>query len=389
MKRIITLTLLAATALAGMAQDNTFKFKGSGRALFDQASYFDTKNVDLHNGVSIADLRIGIKAYYGKWYLRSEISYKQQKLGLKDFYLQYSFEKSNYLRLGHYTVPFGLQSATGSADKEFLSDPEANIFQPGRRIGLMHTYYTQPLWVQYGIFADNAALTKSTDKSGSQGYTAATRFVLRPLLTDHSALHFGISGAYRKAEATKDGLHAAIKYGKGWMTTVDKRKVIDVDVIDAKDEWKWTPEMTGYVKRFAFAAQYFGSHIRREDIQGADGKSRFNSSGYYVTLRGLLLNSGNYTYNAGAACIVPPTNKSLELVLGYGMTDFNDSEARALIGTGEGVFGGKFKSANVGLSLYWNKYITFRAEYDYMTSNTLEGDKTRVNAVQFRAQYKF
>ena len=67
-------------------------------------------------------------------------------------------------------MPFGLSSAYSSASKEYLDEPEANVYQPGRRIGIMHTISNDHIWWQYGAFADNSALTTSTDK-GAQGAT--------------------------------------------------------------------------------------------------------------------------------------------------------------------------------------------------------------------------
>ena len=45
----------------------------------------------------------------------------------------------------------------------------------------MHTISNKNIWWQYGAFADNSALTTSTDKA-PQGYTVAGRLVWRPIL---------------------------------------------------------------------------------------------------------------------------------------------------------------------------------------------------------------
>lgn len=147
--------LLAVTSLSTMtalsAQDK-LEVKVTGRALFDAATYSQNdaaKKLDgtMNDGIGFRDMRIGFKAYYGQnWYFRGDASFTANKVSLKDVYLQYSFSKNNFLRAGHYTVPFGLSSAYSSASKEYLDEPEANIYQPGRRIGVMHTISNKNIW---------------------------------------------------------------------------------------------------------------------------------------------------------------------------------------------------------------------------------------------------
>ena len=70
----------------------------------------------MNDGIGIRDMRIGFKAYYGdNWYFRGDASFTNNKVSLKDVYLQYSFNKNNFIRAGHYTLPFGLSSAYSSA----------------------------------------------------------------------------------------------------------------------------------------------------------------------------------------------------------------------------------------------------------------------------------
>ena len=174
--------LLAVTSLGAMtaiqAQEK-LDIKLTGRALFDLATYSQndaakTQDGEMIGGAGIRDMRIGFKVNYGpSWFFRGDVTFANNKVSLKDIYVQYNFSENNFLRAGHYTVPFGLSSAYGSAKKEYLEEPEGNVYQPGRRIGLMHTISNHHLWWQYGIFADNSALTTSTDKSGPQGFTVA------------------------------------------------------------------------------------------------------------------------------------------------------------------------------------------------------------------------
>ena len=151
--------LIAVTSLSALTAANAqekVEVKVTGRALFDAATYSQneaakTQDGTMNDGIGIRDMRIGFKAYYGdNWYFRGDASFTNNKVSLKDVYLQYSFNKNNFIRAGHYTVPFGLSSAYSSASKEYLDEPEANVYQPGRRIGIMHTISNDHIWWQYG-----------------------------------------------------------------------------------------------------------------------------------------------------------------------------------------------------------------------------------------------
>ena len=156
MKRYILMTAFTTLISMGTWAQEQLKVNVTGRALFDAATYTQndaakTQDGEMNEGISVRDIRIGVKGTYGKWSFRGDVSYTNNEVSLKDTYLQYNFQKNNFLRAGHYTVPFGLSSSYSSAKKEYMDEPEANIFQPGRRIGLMHTIYNNPLWFQYGL----------------------------------------------------------------------------------------------------------------------------------------------------------------------------------------------------------------------------------------------
>lgn len=365
------------------AQEEKLELKLSGRGLFDAAYYNEKETTpDLTNGVHIADVRMGIKASYKKWYFRGDVSFHDNNVSLKDFYMQYSFKKNNRILLGHHIVPFGFSSAYGSANKEFLDETLANVYQPGRSIGISHLYFNKPMWIQYGIFADNSALTQSTEKSGAQGYTLAIRGVYKPLYELGKTIQLGISGIHRQAESAGAGKHNHIKYSKGFMTAVDKTKGIEVNINDALNENKATIELASYYHNLQIRTQFYTSTIHREN------NAKYHSNGFYLTLMAIV-NAGDYTYNDVAASINNPSNKNLELVLGYGFLDLNDSTATGLHSSENGIMGGKMTHHNIGLNYYWNKYVTLRAEYDMLTASTATLPKQKINTLQFRMMYLF
>lgn len=377
-----------STSAALQAQDK-LEVKVTGRALFDAATYSQNdaaKAADgaMYDGIGIRDMRVGLKAYYGDhWYFRGDVSYSNNKVSLKDVYLQYSFSKTNFIRAGHYTVPFGLSSAYSSASKEYLDEPEANVYQPGRRIGLMHTISNHNIWWQYGAFADNSALTTSTDKSGPQGYTLAGRLVWRPVMQDGAGFHIGFSGLHYKSESDlKGGSHVA--YAKKYLTAVDKRNAVSIDLTDGRWENKFTAEFQGIYHNVQVSSQYYWSHVNRV------GGLSYDTKGFYVSARGMILNPVDYKYNYTTSGVDSPGSNNLELMLGYGFLDLRDTDALSNSPIAGMAGAGKMTDYSAGLSYYWNKYVTLRLNFHHMEVKQWKlSDTKRVDALQLRVQYMF
>jgi len=378
------------------AQDNSDKLtiKTTGRALFDAATYGQNdqskeQDGEMNDGVGVRDIRIGLKGYYKNWYFRGELSYTNNKVSAKDIFLRYSFNNNNNLQVGHYTVPFGLSSAYSSSKKEYMDEPEGNVFQVGRRIGIMHTLYNHNFWGAYGAFADNSALTQSTDKSGKQGYTLAGRFVWRPIMNDDYGFHVGFSANHVGAESNSLS-HRHIAYSKTYLTSVDKRKATNIDVLDARWENKFTAEFQGIYRNWQLASQYYWSHIGRDNDQS------YNTNGFYVSARGIIVNPANYKYNYAGSGVDNPSDKNLELMLGYGFLNLKDGDALSKYKTTEELTAvglanaARMSDVSAGLSFFWNKYVTLRLNYHYIHSHTWnQPDAKVVNVLQMRVQYMF
>lgn len=256
----------------------------------------------------------------------------------------------------------------------------------------MHTIYDKKLWAQYGAFADNSALTKSTDKTGTQGYTLATRLVARPMMNDEYGFHIGFSGIHGKAEATSNGKHEAIDYNKRYLTAIDKTSATQLNLTDARWENKFTAEFQGIYRNFQLSSQYYWSRIGREAAKS------YNTDGFYVSARGIIVNPANYKYNYGGAGVDNPEDHNLELALGYGYLNLRDGDAyvknQAAIAAGlPGVdlsHAGRMSDITVGLSYFLNKYVTFRLNYHNVHVNNFGAPSAKnVNVLQARVQYIF
>lgn len=371
---VFTVSLFSVNSLFGQ----NIKITPTGRFLFDAAAFRTNDEVELIEGVGVRDLRMGFKAYYEQFFMKADVSFAGNKVSIKDVYLQYSPNDNSLLRGGHFTVPFGLQSAYGTAHKQFMDEPSSNVYQPGRRVGVMHSLWNKNFWLAYGAFADNSALTKSTDVTGKQGYTVAERFVFKPVggADKPYLLQAGLSLLYMRAEASEKDAPRTIQFKKPYLTIVDKTSAVNALVTDMKYEGRYTAELAGIYKNFVFESQYYDSRVKRKDAP------TFKSDGFYAIARAIVVNRANYKYSEQAAGINNPANKALELAVGYNVLNLNDSNSE--------IYGGKMEDVSVGLSLYWNKYVTFRTNYSYITVTPgNDAPKKIANAFQCRVQYYF
>ena len=134
--------LVMGFAAAANAQENKLVVKPSGRILMD-AAFLNSSNkaVDEQcvDGVNVPDIRIGMKVSYGKWEGKADIGYARGSVSPKDIFIQYNFNKQNFLRGGYFVHQFGYQSATSSSFKVSMEEPETHseFGVGGRLVGLM------------------------------------------------------------------------------------------------------------------------------------------------------------------------------------------------------------------------------------------------------------
>lgn len=367
--------LAFAIVLTSVTASAQLKVTPTARLAFDGAVY-GSKDVELNDGVAIRDFRIGVKGSYDDFNFKADVSLAYNKVTVKDVFLQYNTSDHSFIRGGHFTMPFGIQSAYGSLDKESIAEPSCNVYQSGRRLGLMHSLWNKRVWLAYGLFSDASSMTQNTNVSGSQGYIFAERFAYKPINTKESLLQLGLSYNYVKAEAAGLGKDRFFKYAAGYLTAVDKTKAVNAVIDHANYEHKYTFELATFYKNFALESQYYGSTIKRKD-----GFNSFNSKGFYIVGRSIILNRANYKYSTSSASISTPKDKALELSVGYSLLDMNDKTA--------GILGGEMNDVTAGLTFYWNKYVTLRTNYSYITVKTPEQSTKKMNVLQCRIQYKF
>ena len=382
MKRIQIILALAlgCVATAGAQDEPKFTAKPSGRILMD-AAYINSQHEEdaLKSGVGIPDMRVGVGFTYGQWKGKVDMGYAYGKVNMKDVWLQYDFDKKNFLRGGYFIHQYGFQSSTSSSFKETMEEPQSNaVFNNDRMIGVMYEYNGDKFLGTASVVVETDAMKNTTDQTGNQALGAMTRLLYRPMAQRGNMLQVGISGGIEGARYNSDEElnHKQFTLSTRWPTRVAKVNSQKAVITDAKTMYKFSPEVMYSQGRFAVIGQYFWNQITRDN-----GLHSFTGSGAYVTLRGLL-KGRNYAPNMGDGGIATPDPGNMELCLQYNYTDLSDAKA--------GIHGGYLNDWAVCFNYYPNKYMIWRIRASYTKVTNRSGyEDNNASILETRLQVKF
>lgn len=377
-KYIMAAALVMGFAAAANAQENKLVVKPSGRILMD-AAFLNSSNkaVDEQcvDGVNVPDIRIGMKVSYGKWEGKADIGYARGSVSPKDIFIQYNFNKENFLRGGYFVHQFGYQSATSSSFKVSMEEPETHsaFGVGGRLVGLMYEHSDNKFMGTGSIYTDAQSFKKQTNHTGYQGSGFLTRLVYHPLIEKGNLFHVGIGLNYELAAENRSNMEFKAPYP----VRVAGINAIGAKITDAKNDFKFSGELMAAKGHVGIEGQYIFMNVDRK----GDAKS-YNAWGAYGNLRFLLNNE--YEYVKNDAGIATPAPKSWELVAAYNYTDMNDAKA--------GFHGGKLSDWALTMNYYINKYMIWRVsghivragESDYSGFN-----KNTFRVIETRLQFKF
>ena len=377
-KYMMAAALVMGFAAAANAQENKLVVKPSGRILMD-AAFLNSSNkaVDEQcvDGVNVPDIRIGMKVSYGKWEGKADIGYARGSVSPKDIFIQYNFNKQNFLRGGYFVHQFGYQSATSSSFKVSMEEPETHsaFGVGGRLVGLMYEHSDNKFMGTGSIYTDAQSFKKQTNHTGYQGSGFLTRLVYHPLIEKGNLFHVGIGLNYELAAENRSNMEFKAPYP----VRVAGINAIGAKITDAKSDFKFSGELMAAKGHVGIEGQYIFMNVDRK----GDAKS-YKAWGAYGNLRFLLNNE--YEYVKNDAGIATPAPKSWELVAAYNYTDMNDAKA--------GFHGGKLSDWALTMNYYINKYMIWRVsghivragESDYSGFN-----KNTFRVIETRLQFKF
>lgn len=370
--------LVMGFAAAANAQENKLVVKPSGRILMD-AAFLNSSNkaVDEQcvDGVNVPDIRIGMKVSYDKWEGKADIGYARGSVSPKDIFIQYNFNKQNFLRGGYFVHQFGYQSATSSSFKVSMEEPETHsaFGVGGRLVGLMYEHSDDKFMGTGSVYTDAQSFKKQTNQTGYQGTGFLTRLVYHPLIEKGNLFHVGIGLNYELAAENRSNMEFKAPYP----VRVAGINAIGAKITDAKNDFKFSGELMAAKGHVGIEGQYIFMNVDRK----GDAKS-YNAWGAYGNLRFLLNNE--YEYVKNDAGIATPAPKSWELVAAYNYTDMNDAKA--------GFHGGKLSDWALTMNYYINKYMIWRVSGHIVRAGESEYsgfNKNTFRVIETRLQFKF
>ena len=371
---------LGVAAVASAQEEPKLVVKPSGRILFD-AAYVNPQHQEdeLKSGVGIPDFRVGVGFTYGQWKGKVDMGYAYGKVNMKDVWLQYDFNQTNFIRGGYFIHQYGFQSSTSSSFKETMEEPQSNAcFNNDRMMGLMYEYNGNKFLATASVVVETDAMKQTTDVTGDEGVGAMTRLLYRPYAERGKMFQVGVSGGIEGARySNKEELnHKQFTLSTRWPMRVAKVNSQQAVVDGAKVMYKFSPEVMFSYGRIAVIGQCFLNSITREH-----NLKRFNGSGAYVTLRGLI-KGRDYSPNMADGGIATPDPGNMELCLQYNYTSLSDASA--------GVYGGYLNDWALCYNYYPNKYMIWRvrASHTKVTNRSGFADN-EATILETRLQVKF
>lgn len=390
---LATIALCVAPAMAQDSDSPKFTITPTGRILMDGALYASPNHVEFtedngtettrrmfKEGFAIPDVRLGVKMSYGNWKTKIDVGYAYGKVGLKDIFVEYDFNKQHLIRFGSFIHQFGLQSSTSSSMKPTMEEPVSNaVFNDPRQLGVMYQYNGDKIMATASLHMEPKASTMilTPDQFTQEGYGIRSRVIARPIHEPGRTIQIGISGAFGTPQNSGDpDTHNSFTFAGNFPTRVSQQKALSATVTDAMNLWKFSPELLLNYGPLALESQYYYVQAnRRNNLQA------FRAQGAYATLRGLIL-GGDYDYSMPDGGLATPRPRSLELVGSYNYTNLSDAKA--------GIYGGRMNDLSVTLNYYINKYMIARLHYSYThTWNRAGADLVSVNGFMARFQVIF
>ena len=377
LKKILFLLVVISLSIVS-ANSQNIQVVPSGRILFDGA-VFSNGDLGFTDGVTMPDVRMGIQLKHKSYKAKVDIGYAYGKVSLKDIYVERGFNDRSFIRLGYFEHQYGLQSATRTAMKTTMIEPVINEpFFTSRLLGTMFVFSPEKFHTTFSLYAEKEAMKRVTNEAGKQGFGFMGRFVYRPFYKDGKIFHIGISAGFDTPEYHKDEKlrHSSFVLTTHFPTKVSKIEAQSAVVSDAKNMFKFSPELCLAYKRVALESQYYYGRIHR-----SMGKYDYTATGGYALIRTMLLGD-DYVYSRWDSGISAMAPKSLELTLGYTYSDLNDDVA--------GIKGGIMNDYSLTLNYYITKYTTCRLRYSYSkTTGRKVPLNTDIHMLQTRLQFVF
>ena len=340
--KIVILFLLLFSVDRIEAQE--IKTKLGGRLLLDGITYINSDDT-LANRFNIVDLRLTSKIYIdSSIYCKIDVGFARNKVAIKDAFVQYN-RRENYFRAGYMFGFFGLDQSTSTNDFVFNTGAGvAELFYPGRRVGLSYTCSTIHYYLSNGLFFSDGLI--SDGDALKNGFNTSLRFVWRPINEECKLLHVGLSGFYKIPDVNKVTTKRRIELSGSGITYLQSPELIHIDLEDVKYQVETGVECYAFKDKWMIQGEYMRMLVN-------NNCKNFRAQGGYCQI-GYLIKGNHYGYDQTDAVPIMPSDKnSLMIVARYNVTrlEYSDNYECGHI------------TFNIGVNYYLNKHISGKINY--------------------------
>lgn len=370
---LVALLLLGLTAESFAGEQ--FKLKFRSRALLDaMISGYGKENVQGY--YKLEDLRFGFKATYGKYELRADLGFGNEKVTVKDLLFNYHF-KNSVLSFGNTFESFSMDMLISTAGLRFhQSAASCMAFTDGRKFGASYNYYTDNCYLSGGVYTNNDINKLGSDEQ-KNSFVFTTRAVARKKKRPYTMYHVGGSFSYRTRQVNTEAPPSVEMSSKG-TTSMFSEKLLHARITDAGQEIKGLVEGIYMSPRLLLQSEYYLERLER-----TSGEKTYYAHGGYIQGAFLLKGRGFLYDTMYAVPGRPASSQAIELVCRFNYTDLNDAHS--------GIQGGVEKDLSVGGNFYLNRYIGIKINGSYVWVGKHCNDfyKKNLFLVQMRLQYIF
>lgn len=383
--------------------DSAFKFSLNGRLHTDAAMYsggdiltynakspgapYDGEVIKENresDGTEIRRLRMEFAGqFYEHWKFKvqpelanaSSTVSGSYTIGIRDAFVRYTgFGEAGEFLVGQSKQPYSFQQMMSSNDMVFMErsmEYEFTNRSVNRAIGLRYDLPGKWWGFSTGLYGDTATpQTSGTSDAPDEGWGAAMRVTMAPLMKDESLIHLGLSGAYRAPQSDNRTVQYRFK-----QTAMSPVSYIDTgNMTDVQNSQFIDGEVVGAYGPFSVETEYNATWINSNDSDTSKGDPVGPGylQGAHVDVAYTLTGEARApTYRASEGVLgrIKPTRNlnfddgwgALELKGRFAWVDMNQVGNKQFAGGNE-------VSSTFGANWYFNNWARFMVDWTHVYS---------------------
>ena len=359
--------------------DKNFKFKLGGRIQAD-ATWNSNGNgytrppqltgtpvlglpIDANDGTEIRRGRMRFEGvFWHDWLTRLEADFADDKVAVKDAFLQYTGFDVVTITAGQQKQNFSRELQESSNDLMFTERSLMNILAApvvDRAIGLNFESVGKNWVAKAGAYG--SSISASANQL-DEGWAINSRLIYNPILEKTKLIHLGVAGNYRTPDGNNNvakGKALALQYETTNMSNLD---LINTAITNVDNIGMLGLEAAGMWGPFSVGGEYTQMWVDRNTPFGVSrGNTDLSLNGWYVDA-GWTLTGESRTYKQGNFQYLKPDKPfsiknggwgAVEAAIRYSGADLNDGSFK----------GGNIQAMTVALNWYLNSNVRFMADW--------------------------